>query len=1077
MRTRGSLASVFLLLVSIEAFSQQNEFFSPAQTFDKAKALSDTGNFTGSIAVLRQIDARDTAYEAARYRIIHAFIGNGQPDSALRLIDQGLRKPASLRPDYLRLKGIAMATVDVNKAVEILEAALKEYPANVLLRYSLAAVQFDHKRYEKAAAECFRILDFSPFYSNAHKLLSRMAILQGHKVHAMMSMGIYLGTNPGDNQALVMLNQLVDNQVSDEGSYASFSVNDASRLDQMIHAKIAMASSFKSAFSFSAPVVRQFELLFDQINTLPRESGDEYLNRYLGVYHAIKSANEMEPFIYFILTSANIDAAKKWRGKNEKTLIQFYKTVNTALMGSRTKLALAEFGLPEKTSMWYDDNHRVSSAGNMQNEKRTGPWIFLHTNAQKMAVGSYSDGVKRGVWNYYFDSGVLKSSENMDTGEVTVYSPEGKKAEHFFLKSDKIDGDAEIFFTSGARSKLMTYVAGERHGKTTEYYATGVVKEVYSYDHGKIAGPYEWFHPNGRVRIKTTFNDNYYNGRFEEFHTNGMPKSTGEYSAGVAIGPWKFYYSNGKVRSEGKYSGKGKRVGEWSFYDHLGALTSKDRYDDEGRLEGISATFEEGKQRLQWEYKKDLLIKHTSFDQNGKVIFTAANSNGTFYIKVYDVDGTLQREGNYLQGKANGVWKYYNRYGTLTRECSYKGGDLHGLATDYYWTGKRQSQVNYEEGERHGKYSYNFSHGGLMQEGWYASGNAEQRWLNYYTDGTLESDSYYIQDELAGRTQYFAVDGKPHMEVTYQGEIVEDELTYDSKGNVASVKRVDGTRDIYEQFYSNKKLKHRSVAMAGNYVDHRVAYYPDGQLYYEYEFLMNKRHGMYVYHHPGGKISVKGIYEDGERTGIWERYREDGTMSSAGRYFEGRDDSVWTFYHDNGNISSRGMRRDGQRHGVVTYHNPDGKVVLEKEYRFDELVAYRSMTGGTPGEWIKFTGNGKIELTYPDGKPAWSQEYRNGLLHGAHREYYSNGNVFEETLYVDGEREGDTRTFYANGKLKTKEPYKHDELHGVQEAYDENGKKTYSAQYRYGYLHGKVLVLENGKEVKNYNFWHGAAEQ
>lgn len=1077
MRAIGSLVLVFVLLVSIQAFSQKNEFLSPAQTFDKAKTLSDTGNYSGAIAVLRQIDARDTAYEAARYRMIHAFIGSDQADSALQFIEQGLQKSSSQRPDYLRLKGIAMARLDVDNAVAILEEAVKEYPTNVLLRYSLAAVQFDHKRYEKAAQECFRILNFSPFYSNAHKLLGRLAILQGQKVHAMMAMGIYLGTNPGDNQALVMLNQLVDNQVSDEGSYTAFSVNEASRLDQMIHARISMAPSFKSAFSFSVPVVRQFELLFDQINTLPRDSGDEYLKRYLGVYQAIKSANEMEPFIYFILTSANIDAAKKWRSKNEKALVQFYKTVNTALTGSRTKQALSELGLPEKTSMWYDDSHRVSSAGNMQNEKRIGPWIFFHPNAQKMAAGSYRDGVKTGVWNYYFDSGVLKSSENMDTGEVTVYSKEGKRAEHFFLKADKIDGEAEIFYPSGARNKLMSYTAGERHGKTTEYYATGVVREDYSYDRGKISGPYEWFHPNGRARVKTTFKDDYYHGRFEEFHTNGMPKAAGTYTSGVATGSWKFYHSNGKVRSEGTYSAKGKRIGEWSFYDHLGALTSKDRYDDEGRLDGISATFEDGKQRLHWDYKKDLLIKHTSFDQHEKVIYTAGNSNGTFSIKVYDVDGTLQREGSYLQGKASGVWKYYNRYGTLTRECNYKDGDLHGMATDYYWTGKRQSQVNYEEGERHGKYTYNFLHGGLMQEGWYTEGNAEQRWSNYYTDGTLESDSYYIHDELAGRTQYFAVDGKPYMDVTYDGDLVEDELTYDSNGKIASVKRTDGANDIYEQFYSNKKLKNRSIAAAGSYVGNRVAYYPDGRLYYEYELLMNKRHGSYVHYHLNGKVSSKGRYEDGERTGIWERYREDGSLTNAGRYFEGRDDSVWTFYHDNGNVSSSGMRRNGQRHGVITYHNPDGKVVLEKQYRFDELVAYRSMTGSAPGAWIKFTGNGKIELTYPDGKPAWSQEYRNGLLHGVHREYYTNGQVFEETLYVDGDREGDTRTFYANGKLKTKEPYKHDELHGVQEIYDEKGQKTYSAQYRYGYLHGKVLLLEDGKEVKNYNFWHGAAEQ
>ncbi len=1076
MRTRRLLAFA-LTVLSFQLSAQKKEFVSPLEIFEQAQVLVDSNRYGDAISLLKTISERDTAYSAAGLKMIHAFIKNDQPDSALQICDKLLLEPSDQKAEFLRMKGMAMASRDYKKGAEFLEGVIKQYPTMPSIRFSAAAAYFDDKQYEKATQHCFRILEMNPYYSSAHVLLGRIAVLQGHKAHAMMAWGMYMGVMPRDNGTLVVLNQLADSQVNGEGSITAFSTNGTSRLDQMIRAKIVMNDDFKSAFPFSVPLVKQFELIFDQLDKITQTSGDEYLKVYLPVYKAIKSNNQMTPFIYHILTSTAIEDVQKWRNKNEKALGEFFKTTNSALAVPRLNLAFPELGFNEKTNTWYDNSNRVAAIGKMENEKRTGPWVYFHDNGEKSAKGLYSNaGEKVGVWKYYYENGKEKSEENMDTGEVTLYSQKGFKAEHFFLKGGKIDGPADTFYSNGQRSSVIPYVAGKRDGKETDYRPNGVIAATYTYTQEKLNGPYEAFHPNGKLRLRTTFKDDYYNGKFDEYFSNGAMKSSGEYSAGVTVGVWKYYFRNGKLSYEGSYTPKGKATGEWTYYDHTGMLTEKRRFDNEGRYDGDRIAYDDGKQLYVWGYKKDLLIKHTSFKPDGKIIFTAGNNNGTFAAKIYDRDGILLREGKYVEGKADGLWKYYTRHGVVEREYNYKDDELHGMAISYHPTGEKLSEINYEAGKQNGRYVRYARHGQVEQEGWYVDGNPEQRWLSYYSDGTLQFDDYFIEGDKVGLAYQFAPDGKLYMKSVSNREAVLDPVFFDSKGKESSVKRVEGPKEIYEQFFSNSKLKSREETMSGNSYNHRTSYFPDGSVHFDYEMLLNERHGKYVYYHPNGKPSIKGQYEDGERQGVWERYHFNGQLYSVGKYFDDQLDSVWTYYHDNGTVSSRGPWKNSEKHGSFIYYSPDGKTVVEKKFVHNDLVAYRSLTGAMPGEWVAFTGNQTIDLTFPDGKPAWHQEYKNGLSNGVVREYYSNGVLYEENRYVNGDLEGDQKSYYQNGKLKQIEQYKFDDANGTDDYYDEEGNLIYTSQYKVGHLHGKFQLFEKGKKVKEYNFWYGTAE-
>ena len=62
-------------------------------------------------------------------------------------------------------------------------------------------------------------------------------------------------------------------------------------------------------------------------------------------------------------------------------------------------------------------------------------------------------------------------------------------------------------------------------------------------------------------------------------------------------------------------------------------------------------------------------------------------------------------QGEYLNGKRNGLWKYYDKKdGTLIKEVEYLNGEYHGKWKRYYKNGTLSIDIEYLNGEKkHGK--------------------------------------------------------------------------------------------------------------------------------------------------------------------------------------------------------------------------------------------------------------------------------------------------------------------------------------------------------------------------------------
>ncbi|HEY0655538.1 MAG TPA: tetratricopeptide repeat protein [Chryseosolibacter sp.] len=1074
MRLLLVITACFCLTISL--YSQKLPLINSGQVIQDANVAYDSGDYSAAIKALQTIHKADTNYVFMLSELAEAYYANEQFDSALQVAKTGLAKPSPYRQVFLKVEALATDKKgEREKAISLLNKAIAEYPTSTTFMFFLASNYQANKEYEKAVECYFKVLSINPFHAASHSNLGRIAIVQGRKVHAMLSLGIYLSVNTTDNNTLVLLDNLLDNEVTDEATVTPFGTNSADKLDRIIKAKIAMEKDFKSAIPITAAVVRQFELLFDQIGTLPTDTDDRWLKFYLPSFVAIQQSQTVEPFIYHILTSSSIESAQKWRTKNEKELKRFFGIVNQQLVKHRQQQIAPAFGFHQPIPAWYSNNV-VEALGVEDGELRQGPWVYLHPNQQKKAEGSYDkQGKKIGVWRYYHTDGQLKSQENYETGNATVFFGGKSPKEEFILRNDKIDGEVTLYYECGAVREKLDYKDGQRSGKGESYYTSGKIMNTYSHENDLLQGPYRSYFQNGKAEGEWNYDKGKLHGSHKRYYANGKLSAEGEYANGEAVGKWTYYHDNGKISRTGSYSEKGIPQGEWSYFNEKGQVTEKRNFNPKGERNGENSFYYDGSLWYAFTFKNGLLTQCIYYDKSGKPTGKFGSNNGDFAVKHFYNTGQLSGEGAYKKGEAEGAWKYYDRYGNVASEYVYSGGKLNGPAVTYFPTGEKKIVCAYVADELHGYYVEYYRSGSIVQEGWYQNGNREQRWLTYYSDGRIESDYYFLRDDLTGSGTLYGVDGKIVNRYDYERENITGIHLFGPDGKDRTITTPTKFGFTANTIFANKKIRMKNEIACGALSNEFLAQTPDGKTYIRYSFVSGKRDGAYEYNHVNGAKDVVGQYEAGNRSGIWRRFFDNGSLYYEGRYKDDKQDSIWNYYFENGNISSMSTFENGNRQGVSKYYSPEGVLLLEKLFVDDDLVAYRTVGSGAT-EWTTFTGDAKIVIKNPAGTTLLEQEYKKGERDGHFKLYYSNGAIYEIEEYKKGERVKEYTIYHPNGKISERGAYENDNLEGKVEYFNPDGSIRKSEHYLHGALHGKQVLYTAGRPSKEFTFWNGYIE-
>lgn len=1067
--------AIFILIYSV-SYSQKAVFINSGEIMKSAQTAYDSGNYEAAIVELRKIHERDTNYVEALGDLAFAYLDNKQYDKALETCELALKEPSKFKVYISTAKGLTLdKSGQFQAAVDFFKKLINDYPGEYQLHYHLGNIYYNNKDYNSARDCYFRALTISPFHANSHLNLGAIAMRLDHKVHAMLSYGIYLGIKPNDNNRLVIIDKFVTNQAEQEEKVPALNTPNAfEKLDQIVRALMVNDKNFKSQFPFNVTTAKQYEMLFQQLDLNSKDENDPWLKFYLPLYKSIVSKNQSEPFVYHIFTSTSIEQVKKWLKKNDKTLQELFDNLNGELKKKRLFPVLPP-RFPEGTQGWYTDNSDLGALGKVNSDdKEIGFWQYFRPNGELTSEGTYGKpDVKTGTWKYYDEEGRLSKVENLDTGEITSFHPNGNKKNHYFIKDTKAHGTVELYYLCGVMSEKLNYNNGEPDGKGETYYPNGNVKEKYSHVTGKLDGEYITYFADGKLKSKLLYKAGSLEGPYTEYFSNGKVSATGTYLNNETHGEWTYYYSNGKLNRVGSFN-NGKGTGVWKYYNHYGQLTEVRPFDSEERFHGENQFFSRGELFCTYTYNKGLPVQIRYFDRNKKEVASFGNKDGNFKFKTFFPTGELKSEGAYKKGELDGEQKFYYRTGQLLSKSFYKDGKLQGEAAEYFVNGSKKTISKYTDDELDGYYQSFFQHGQVESEGYFVKGNREQQWLTYYPDGTLEHDYYYLHGDAYHKNFDFAPDGKPMGQYVYgENEYILDIVSYNARNEKMTKVSTEGSRIIFDNQYKNKKSAGKFEVLCGSFYQKLETGTPDGTKLTSATLVGGEREGKYQSYDFAGTLIYDGFYVQGKAEGAWKGHFGNGKIDYSGWYFNDDADSVWTYSYPSGEVQSLIPYASGYRNGVAKYFAPDGTPTLEKEWYDDDIIAYREMTQTGWGEWKKFTGNAVVTSFYPNGQKSTEEQYKNGVLDGVRRTYFSNGKVCSDHTLVNGDYQGAFFTSYSNGAVFRKGNFRFDELHGKIEYFNPDGTLLKTEEYVNGDRHGHSILYKNKAKVKDVMFFGG----
>lgn len=137
-------------------------------------------------------------------------------------------------------------------------------------------------------------------------------------------------------------------------------------------------------------------------------------------------------------------------------------------------------------------------------------------------------------------------------------------------------------------------------------------------------------------------------------------------------------------------------------------------------------------------------------------------------VKSYYKSGELQAECPYLQGKPNGIAKWYFKSGLVSKEVEYSERDeLNYCSFEYYKNGKLRSkfsrpQRTSKENSDYftGYYIWYYQNGNIEKEGFSLLNNGlSGLWKYYYENGKLKKEGVWTNFIKTGIWKFYNVNG------------------------------------------------------------------------------------------------------------------------------------------------------------------------------------------------------------------------------------------------------------------------------------------------------------------------------
>ncbi|HLP13640.1 MAG TPA: energy transducer TonB [Flavobacteriales bacterium] len=360
------------------------------------------------------------------------------------------------------------------------------------------------------------------------------------------------------------------------------------------------------------------------------------------------------------------------------------------------------FGQKPKKITEYHFKKIKKSEGHLLNDQKEGTWVFWAIDGTIERIENYANGKPHGVFQYY------------DVIPVTDVIPNKVIYKNYL--------GAQEQGRHGPLQHELNYVNGLKHGLSRTWLNGNLLTQC-SYVRDTLDGEYKEFRVGTDTDEKQVLRKlaNYkmgiYHGKYMDLTQGEELKTEGIYLNGKKEGFWNEFHDRTIFESNyrnnllhGKqtaYSMEHKFLGFRTFQDGKFHGPFEEMLFDESRIpQKITGNYVNGEKEgvVKWYYDTILMIEYG--------VYNGVNHGKMSY---YYGNGKLMKQGNYMFGKIDSCWNYYNYLGTHEgTECfdegmyetlvfKYANGkpaaksvrlkdDTH-LMTEYYPGGKKKNEL------------------------------------------------------------------------------------------------------------------------------------------------------------------------------------------------------------------------------------------------------------------------------------------------------------------------------------------------------------------------------------------------
>jgi antitoxin component YwqK of YwqJK toxin-antitoxin module len=270
--------------------------------------------------------------------------------------------------------------------------------------------------------------------------------------------------------------------------------------------------------------------------------------------------------------------------------------------------------------------------------------------------------------------------------------------------------------------------------------------------------------------------------------------------------------------------------------------------------------------------------------------------------KMYDTDGQVIREGDFVEGKQQGKW---------IRRFQKDDGHLFSPSTDDDYAGPFTSEATFLDGQLHGMWTIKDSAGQKIVEWSFDKGTRSGPWTLWHSNGKKRIEAIYRNGVINGDVIEYDRDEKEIARTTYS----------DGK----HLQKVMGWYTLGQKQYEGFNL-HADNLMEASYDWWRSTVSttpaPAGG--------PDQKQGTWVSWYRNGNKETEAHYDHDVRIGKFQWWYENGQPQAEGSYENGKKIGAWITWHPNGQKESMGEYQNDQLVGRFSHWDSDGKLLEAK---------------------------------------------------------------------------------------------------------------------------------------------------